>query len=200
MSDDRYLTVGFSRATWHKFLGVPTPPFLSWFIMWVIRRPYSHAFWMWDVTRDDGSTFQCVYEASGTNVKFLGPEAIRARMILVKGYRIKVGKDQFKTFMRECMYHSCDAYGLVPALGVALVKLVYWFTGRSIRNPWADGNSTWFCNELGEYLFDRVMKLDLQLAPIEREQAGPELLDRVLNELVERGILSAEVIDFTKAG
>ncbi len=147
-------------------------PLLSYIIRAVENTKYSHVRLRW--TNSMG--VEIVYEASGTNVKFLGPLAQEdVKVNVIHSYPIELDKKQYKELVKLCLENAGISYGYEQLIGIALVKLF-----NLKRNPFARGRKSQVCSEIvGRFLQEIVNvghELDLDIA-------GPKDIQYILDNL-----------------
>jgi len=165
------------------FIGFSKPknriPVIGYIFSWAIRlleqTPYSHVYLRW---YSSGAKVGVVYEASGTKVQFSSKKKVFEQFThIVKEYEIKITRAQYKKLISFAMSNAGVSYGMKGALGIVWV-----YAGKTIgkkwKNPFADGDYTWFCNELGGAAIENVKGID---TGIDLESVGPKGFDEWLS-------------------
>jgi hypothetical protein len=134
---------------------------LSWAIRKIERCEYSHLRLRW---LGMGQKIPIVYEASGSEVKFLGPMAQEKRHVnVIKSYQFHLNQDQYYKTVEFCIKYAGVEYGKMQLLGMGLVRLF----GLK-KNPFGNGQ---VCSELVGKFLKEVMLWELEL---DLDVAGPK--------------------------
>jgi hypothetical protein len=128
-----------------------------------------------------------VYEASGTNIKYVGNAYVQKNDPWHIKYEFKVllsPEARWKT-LKWCQRHANARYGIIEIFGFIPVKIALLF-GKRIKNPWGDGTETQFCSEMCGFLMrDIWSKEDAGLSGLSIQEdldvAGPKLLFKYLD-------------------
>ena len=159
------LKIQFTRPKGHKF------PILSKIIRWAEKTPYSHVRLKWINTT--GTSL--VYEASGDEVKFLGPMAqLRAPVEIVSEFVFTLDQEAYRRLVKICMKYAGIKYSKKQLIGLLLVKLL-----RLKKNPIRDGHQGQICTELGARICNEVLYLNLE---IDYDTAGLRELHNLLDK------------------
>lgn len=161
------LVVGFSKPkTWKPF---------AWAIMKFSGTPYSHAFVQLDLPN---ASRKLIFQASHTMVNFMGQTLFDAQNEIVEAYEV-MPNDVPRVIVVQFMVDNIGKpYNIRQVLGIALVKIVKKLTGRSIKNPFADGKAGYVCTEIAGVLMEQLgYKIDKDSDLIEFK----DLRDALLN-------------------
>lgn len=110
----------------------------SWAIRTVQRTSFSHVRFFWV----NSVGVPIVYEASGSSVKFLGPNAQKKKLTeIVDSFAIDLNKEQYRELVRICMTYAGIEYGTDQILKIAWSLL----TGSKASG---DGDTTMVCSEI----------------------------------------------------
>ena len=115
-------------------------PILSWLIRLIEKTPYSHVRLKW--TNTTGR--ELIYEASGTNVRFIGPLAQEQnKAIVVKEYCILLTNEEYRDLIDTCIDFANLRYSKLQLVGIGLSKLF-----NLNINPFKNGKKYQICTEL----------------------------------------------------
>ena len=149
----RKVRFGFSVPKDHPF------PIYSIIIKKMDDADFSHVYVRWKPRIID--EFIC-YEASGTQLKFIGQEVFDERIQPIYEYEIELEQEEFENGLAYCMKNSGKDYGFKQAFGMFLAKVL-----KLKKNPFADGRETQVCSEVAGAFLEKTGKstgLDLDLA------------------------------------
>lgn len=114
----------------------------SWFKLWFA----SHTFIVFPAHRY--RPFYLVNEAAGTSVRWISQPHFEAHAEIVRLYRFKFSRLQYKALKLYGELHSGAPYSFMENVGIGVVRLVKLFTGRTIANPFGSGEGAQKCSEL----------------------------------------------------
>jgi hypothetical protein len=127
---------GFSRPIEKKIL--------SSAIMKVDDVDFSHAYiklWSEKYNR------YLIYQASGLQVNFVNQEIFESHNVAVHEFEVEVS-DETRTIVMQYAIDRCGMpYSIKELFGFLLVKINSCF-GKTIKNPFGDGNRSYVCSEL----------------------------------------------------
>jgi len=153
----RKIVIGFSRPKgWFK-------PF-SWAIRLVEWTPYSHVYIK---TYSNLANTWLIYQASGTQVNFMGQKQFDAHAETIKEFEFEISEDAYKGYMTWAIINAGAPYGLGSVIGILLMRLL-----RLNKNILADGSILQYCAELTARAMHDFIKADI--LPSEFETAGPK--------------------------
>lgn len=159
------ITIGFSKPKNHKF------PIFSWLIRLCERTSYSHVYVKW---HSRGADTNVLYEASGSNVKFLGEKVYNDRVQPIHEYEVEIDKETYRRLLKFCMENAGIDYGLKQAFGIALVKIF-----KLKKNPFSDQRKSQVCSELVGHILEDVLGKDLD---IDLDIVGPRAIKEYLDQ------------------
>lgn len=145
-------------------------PILSYIIKLVEQTEYSHVRLSWV----NSTGIPVVYEASGHNIKFVGPIADHESVIVIKSYRLSLTPEQYRGLIKLCMTYAGLDYGLKQLLGIFLVKLF-----KLKRNPLSRGTRSQVCSEVVGRFLEEVMGYNTGL---DLDIAGPRDIEQYLKQ------------------
>lgn len=159
------LTIGFSKPKKHIF------PIFSWLIRLSEKTSYSHVYVKW---HSKGADTNVLYEASGSNVKFLGEKVYKKKIQPIHEYEVEINTKTYKKLLKFCMENAGVDYGIKQVFGIALVKIF-----KLKKNPFSDNRKSQVCSELIGHILEDVLgkKLDLDL-----DIAGPRAIKEYLDQ------------------
>jgi len=146
-------------------------PLFSWLIRLYEITKFSHVAVM---IHFEAINTIAVFEASGTNVKFVNYKDWMERNEIVHGYLHHVDKTTWRKLTAFAMRNVDKKYGVKQVFGMAYARLF------KKKNPWADGKASYVCSELVGYILKHVMGDKLDLSKLEYE--GPKYLQRLEEE------------------
>lgn len=130
------VVIGFSKPRkWKPF---------SWIIMAGFNIPYSHTYIRLYASSYDR---QLVYQASSTMVNFMNVETFNEEAEVIREFDVQLSDDSYTEMMRFAIDNCGKSYGVKDCFGLAYVRLME-LLGKSVQNPFADGNKTYVCSEL----------------------------------------------------
>jgi len=136
------------------------------------KTKYSHIRLRW--TNSTGR--EVIYEASGTEIKFLGTIAQKQRSNkILKTYKIELNRDEYRSLIDVCMELAGIKYGKNQVVGILLVNLFNLKT-----NPFSDGRKSQVCSELVARILEKVKNYHIAY---DLDIAGPREIDLTLEEL-----------------
>lgn len=130
------VVVGFSKPRkWKPF---------SWLIMTGFRIPYSHTY-----IRLYSNSYNrfLIYQASSSMVNFMNVETFDEEAEVVREFDVQMDDETYLTMVRFAIDNSGKAYGVKECFGLAYVRIMELF-GKTVKNPYADGDKTWVCSAL----------------------------------------------------
>jgi hypothetical protein len=153
----------------------PANCWFKWF-SWVVRliewTPYSHVRLKWSASWGD----PVVYEASGSDVKFLGKLGLDQRPIKVLAeFNFDLTDQQYRKLLHICMANAGVNYGVKQILGIGIARLF-----RLSRNPFSQGRKSQVCSEVVGRFLEEVLEHDTQL---DLDLAGPKDIYEYLRRL-----------------
>jgi hypothetical protein len=132
----RSIIIGFStNKKWWK----------SALIRWGDQTKYSHVF-----IRFYSASLNrwLVYHAAGGDLHFVNWDKFLEKNYVIEEYRILTKDEQFIEALQYCVDNATDPYGFATLFGLGAVKLLEKI-GISAKNPFANGEKTQVCHELG---------------------------------------------------
>jgi len=167
----RVVNIEFTRST-------KTLPLFGWAIQAIQRTKYSHVRLAWFGA---GGQIPVIYEASGSNLKFIGPIAARYhnQPKIIKSYPFKLNPEQYRALVKLCMENAGVDYGKKQVIGIGLAYAL-----RLKKNPFADGRRSQVCSEIVGSFLEKILGWDTGL---DLDIAGP----REIQETIEKhGVLT----------
>lgn len=166
----RKIQIGFSRPK-------KVFPIFSWAIRLVEWTSYSHVY-----VKSFSSIADefLVYQASGTQVNFMGFCYFSRVAHVVKEFEFEISEEAHKAYLKWAIRMSGAPYGLKAVLGILLVRCF-----NLKRNPLSDGEKTWFCSELAGRVLSDFM--GAHFPPEELEMAGPKKLFELCSRMTVNG-------------
>lgn len=164
MSERRLVTIEFTRSN-KKF------PVLAWLIQLIEKTKYSHVRMCWLAMKE----IPIIYEASGSSLKFIGPEANKSNPVeVVHCYKLNLSNDEYRGLVKLCMRYSNISYGKKQIVGMGLVRMF----GLK-KNPFADGRKSQVCSEVVGTFLDKVLGWNTGL---DLDIAGPKEIQETLHK------------------
>jgi hypothetical protein len=162
------LIVGFSRPKKKKIL--------SSLIMAVEQTNYSHVY-----VKFYSKTYDryLIYQASGTQVNFVGSCLFDNKNEVVQEFNISVDSSSFKEMITFCIDNAGVAYGVKQLAGIAIVKFGK-FIGKNLSNPWRDNKQTYVCSELVGYILKDYANIHVDL---KMDDLSPKDIHNILNKM-----------------
>lgn len=168
---ERKLLIEFTRPKGKIF------PAVSWIIRKVQGTEYSHVRFSWVRTKSCGSEQKLVYEASGTNIRFVGPKAQEEMPVeVVKSFEIDLDRDEKKRLIDFAIDYAYVSYGFWQLIGIGVAKM---FCLK--KNPFAKGDYSQVCSELVHRGLKYIKGWDLNMNP---DLAGPKEIEMALITLI----------------
>lgn len=162
----RSFIIGFSRPRgWFK-------PF-AWLIMLFERAPYSHVYIK---TYSATADLWLVYQASGSQVNFMGQKHFEKHAKIVREFEFLMGDFAYKNYLKWTIQNAGNSYGLKTVLGILIARML-----KLHRNPLEDGNNSQYCAELAAKALHDFM--GIKLAPYQFELIGPKGIYAICEEL-----------------
>lgn len=139
--------IGFSRPKNMKF------KFFAWAIMKAYSTPYSHVY-----IKIHSDTFKrdLIYQASHTLVNFMGMEIFSEEALILDEFEFEMSDESYLEMMQFAIDSAGTPYGTKECFGMAWVKIVSLF-GKTIKNPFGDGGSTYVCSELASFVLKNYL-------------------------------------------
>ena len=154
----------------------PDKPFqpVSWAIRKVSKRPYSHVRVRWINTTNRN----IVYEASGSNIHFLGTEAQPDHPVFVhRAFKVTLQEGEYRKLVDVCMQYAGVKYGYHQLVGIGVAKMF----GLD-DNPLSKGIKKQVCSEIVARVLSRVKGWDVDA---DLDLAGPKEIDDMLTALCD---------------
>ena len=130
-------------------------PFLSNLIRKFEKTPYSHVRLRWET----GRKVPIVYEASGSQVSFLGDYAQTKQQVeVIHSFAIPLSLEQKQKLVDVAITYAGISYGKKQLFGLFLMRL---FNLR--KNPLADGMQGLICTELVARVLARVLNIHMNI-------------------------------------
>lgn len=161
----------------------------TWFKLWFA----SHTFIIFPAHRY--RPFYLVNEAAGTQIRWLSQAHFESHAQILKLYKFTFDRLEYKALKLYGEFHSGAPYSFKENIGIAWVRLVKLFTGKTIANPFGAGEGAQKCSELVvRNVFTRVLKehgLDLKMFSV--------MLYNERGHLIPADIDSIGVLDIAEA-
>lgn len=170
---DDEIVIGFSTASDGSLIAAT--------IRAVEGTEYSHVY-----TRyySPGLERHMIYHSNIDNVNFTNAEHFLGHSKIIHEYAFKVTVDQRKRVIQKCIDRLSIRYGKMQLVGMGLVRLIFNWTGKRIKNPLRDGEKTQVCSELaGHVLIELGYPVDLTTLEVE----GPRWLNGKIEGLRKLG-------------
>lgn len=116
-------------------------PIGSWTIRGYTGKDYSHCARGFTVYGD----IDMYYQASEGRVNYENEKVFLQKHEIVREYTLMIPEEQYKAISRACLEDAGVVYGFKQNLGIFLVDIAYWATGKKFDNPWKRGRN---CSEL----------------------------------------------------
>ena len=170
---DRNVVVGFSKPK-------NRTPIIGYLFSWGIRllegTGYSHVYVRWYVPKLDVNV---VYEASGTQVKMINKERVFDHYAeAVEEYSVELSEEEYGRLLGFCLRNAGVSYGGKAAVGVLWPKIGKRL-GKKWKNPFRDGDYSWFCNEMIGTMLKESKEIDIE---IDLESTGPKTLRNFMTQ------------------
>lgn len=143
--ENRILYVGFSRP--HNPLKVGSF-LIRWAesVSWTSLFDSSHVFVVFPAT--PARPFYMVNEAAGQMVRWVSQPHFEEHAIVTALYRFEIPIELWRTVELYANLHAGAPYAFLENIGIAAVRVVKFFTGRNVRNPFGAGDGIQKCSEL----------------------------------------------------
>lgn len=116
---------------------------------------------------------EVVYEAAGSQVRFMGVEARKDNEpVVVRSYLLKLNKEDYRSMVMKCIELAGIKYGFLQLIGMGLSRILH----RRF-NLFKDSLKSMVCSELLSYILKDTLKIPINIRP---ELDGPKELDRQL--------------------
>lgn len=147
------ITFGFSRPkTWKAFATL---------IMKAYGIPYDHVYVRF---YSDRYSRGLIYQASQLTVNFMGQLKFDHENITVESVELEIS-DELKTrIMQFAIDNVGKPYGIKEAFGLGIVRVAAFF-GKTIKNPFSDGKTTYVCSGLAAVILKEFFGADLPKDP-----------------------------------
>lgn len=141
------IKIGFSRPKNMKL------KFFAWAIMKAYGTPYSHVY-----VRIHSGKYErdLIYQASQTMINFMGMEIFNDEALVVEEFEFQMSDESYKSMMQFAIDSAGTPYGVKECFGMAWVKIMEW-CGKTVKNPFSDGGSTYVCSELASYVLKNYL-------------------------------------------
>lgn len=165
LNNMKTIIIGFSRS---KDINSP----LSKIIRWVEKTPYSHVFIK---VYNENFDRHIIYQASGLMVNFMSPTIFENHSVVIKEYKVDVTNETYVDIMQFAIDNAGVPYAIKELFGIAIVKLLKLFNINLNKNPFGDGKTTLKCSELGGYIIENFLDVDIKedldtISPLEIDQ------------------------------
>lgn len=155
------ISIGFSRPkTWKPFAEL---------IMLGYGIPYDHAYVRF---HSDFYNRDVIYQASSTMVNFMSPVIFECNNVIVKEFQIQITDENRKAMVGFAMDNAGKPYGIKECFGLAWVRLNE-IVGRRIKNPFADGGTTYVCCEMAAAILNQYSSIKV---PYDLDNLNPKEL------------------------
>jgi hypothetical protein len=162
----RILTFGFSTPKKQTIL--------SRLIRLVENTKYSHTYLSY---YDEQFQGRIVYHAAFMNVHITPCSVFDEHNAIVESYAVMVTDEQKAAVLKLCGEYLDKPYGRSQIVGMGLVRLMHLWLGVKVKNPLADGSSTFVCSELMGRILS-ILGFDVDLDLLEYE--GVKYINTVL--------------------
>lgn len=88
-----------------------------------------------------------VYQASKSMVNFMGKDVFEKDNIVIKEISFDITTENETNILKFAIDNAGKPYGAKACFGLAIVRIFEIF-GKTIKNPFNDKGSTYFCSEL----------------------------------------------------
>lgn len=155
------IIVGFSRPKkWKPF---------AWLIMKAYGIDYDHVYVKFRSEKFDRNI---IYQASSTMVNFMSDEIFEEENLIVDEFEVEITDENLVGMIQFAMDNAGRPYGVKEALGLGIVRIAE-LLGKTIKNPFKDGGSTYVCSALGAYILKHYTALNI---PVDPEDVSPPML------------------------
>lgn len=130
------IIIGFSKPWTFK-------PY-AWLIMTGLNIPYSHTY-----IKMYSEKYQrwLIYQASGTMVNFMNMETFKEHAQVIEEFELEISPEIRSKVMQFAIDNCGKDYGIKEVFGLMIVR-TYEIFGKTIKNPFADGKTTYVCSGL----------------------------------------------------
>jgi hypothetical protein len=143
------LIVGFSKPnTWKPF---------AWLIQKAFNIPYDHVYVNIECFQYDRNV---IYQASGSSVNFMATGVFNSKNDILAEFEIDILPENKIALVQFAIDNAGKAYSLKEVFGLAIVRIAE-LCGKTIKNPFRDGNNTYVCSELVSYLLQQYAGADI---------------------------------------
>lgn len=130
------IIIGFSKPQIFKPL--------AWLIMTGFNIPYSHVYIKIYSEKYDR---WLIYQASNTMVNFMNINTFKDHSQVIEEFELEITPEVKSKVMKFAIDNCGKAYSIKEAIGLAIVRIFDLF-GKTIKNPYADGGTTYVCSGL----------------------------------------------------
>lgn len=159
------IVIGFSKPKRWKIF--------AWLISALWKTEYDHVYVGFYFDKYERNV---IYQASRMSVNFMEKSNFTQDNIIVKEYTVSITPENKIKMMQFAIDNSAKAYGIKSAIGLGLVRIASFF-GKKIKNPFADGGSTYICCELAAVIMEQFTGAKF---PEGRDEISPKDVDTYL--------------------
>lgn len=126
-----------------------------------------------------------VFQSIAIGVQLVSESEFEERCTPVEEYQLQISEQQFIIMLQFCFDKAGKPYGILDVLGLGIAKILYKL-GLKEKNPFFEGDSTYFCSQLVAQCLDAIDPSDFQL---NADNISPEDLRNLLQQLKIKQVL-----------
>lgn len=154
-------------------------PIGSWIIRWWTKKPYSHVARGIKVR----NWAYLYYQANEGEVNYEVKKEFDKKHEIIKKYQLLVPDHLDEAIKKACIEDSGKPYGVMQNIGIFIVDIVYWITGKTIRNPWRSGRN---CSET---IYENVFLPMYPKLTYNKETIKPHQIEEIiLDKFSQKGL------------
>jgi hypothetical protein len=129
---------------------------LSWLLMKIEGTKFSHVAMVFE---SESLERTLVYHATTKGVNFMSWELFNEQNIVVDADYVGMSPEERKQALQFCVDNAGKPYGFAEVAGIAIKRVVKKLLNKDIKNPFDDGDKSYFCVEIVLRLMD-ILKWD----------------------------------------
>lgn len=126
-----------------------------------------------------------VFQSIAVGVQLVSESEFEGLCTPVEEYQLQISEQQFLTMLQFCFDKAGKPYGLLDVVGLGISKILYKL-GLKKKNPFFEGDATYFCSQLVAQCLDNIDPTDFQL---DADDISPGDLRNLLQQLKIKQIL-----------
>lgn len=167
------IKIGFSRPkTWKPFAEL---------IMFGYGITYDHAYVRY---HSDFYNRDVIYQASSTMVNFMSPDIFEANNNIVQEFSFDITDDEHIAMVGFCMDNAGKPYGIKECFGLAWVRINKLLFKKNIKNPFADGGTTYVCCEMAATIVEKFKSIQV---PFDLDSLDPKEFMEFMQQVTTKG-------------